>query len=94
MRIDAAELPAGSACSGFAQKTDEVQSGGGGLGGAPTRLDGLQATGTTEIGLLPGLYNISISCTGAGKTWEGSMEEVLVVRADPLDLLVKLVAKN
>lgn len=94
VRLDAAELPAASVCSGFAQKTDEVLSGGGGLGGAATKIDGLQATGSTEIGLLPGTYNLSISCTDGGKTWEGSKASVPVVRGDSVDLLVELVAKT
>lgn len=92
--IDAPDLPAGSLCQGFAQRTDDVQSGGGGLGGAPSKLEGLQATGATEVSLLPGTYEITVNCSENNKSWAGTTADIRVKRGASIDVLVKLTAKS
>lgn len=84
-------MPAQAICTGFAQNTGTVQSGGGSLGGAAIGLSSVSATSVNELSLLPGLYTLEIHCTSGSDVWEGQSAAVTVTRDKHTELLIALI---
>ena len=72
LSIQAADLPTGATCHGFAQNTGTVQSGGGALGGATVRLGTLSYAAENKLILPAGTYILSIRCLRGNESWEGT----------------------
>ena len=90
LTLDGAEPPVGAACTGIAQRTESVLSGGGGLAGAAVPLGQITVAVANEIALLPGTYNFEVRCTSGGNEWQGDDSDFTVVRGEQSELRISL----
>ena len=79
-------LPSDAACEGFASSDDEVNSGGGGLGGATHKLGSIAVSEPTNVSLLPGTYQIGIICRLDAEKWAATSPPTQVVRGKSIEL--------
>ena len=84
--IQGGSLPAESRCEGFASSDDEVNSGGGGLGGATQKLGSIAVSEPTKVSLLPGTYQIGINCLLDSVKWAATSAPTQVVRGKSIEL--------
>lgn len=91
LRVEAPNLSAQAICTGYAQNTGTVQSGGGSLGGAAIGLGSVSASNVNELSLLPGEYMLEIHCTSGTNVWEGQGAAVTVTRDKNTELVISLI---
>lgn len=73
-------MPFNARCEGFASSGDEVNTGGGGLGGTTHKLGPIAVSEQTNVSLLPGTYQIGINCSFDAEEWAATSTPTLVVR--------------
>ncbi|PRB72671.1 hypothetical protein CQ011_03260 [Arthrobacter sp. MYb213] len=83
-------MPADARCDGFASSDDEVNSGGGGLGGATQKLGSISVSKQTSVSLLPGTYQIGVHCSLDSEKWAAASALTQVVRGKSIELRLQM----